>query len=144
MNLITLFSFLVFFSAGGGDSPKGDLFVQIEGIEKLEGNIGLLVFNKGTGFPEQSENAILHLEVKVTSREMKINLGELPYGQYAIALIHDVNSNKALDKNVLGIPKEPFGFSNNRSILFGPPNFEEAAVLFSIQQNETKIKLIDL
>lgn len=144
MKLVVLFSFVYLLFAKSDDGLKGELFVQIEGIERIEGNIGVLVFNRDAGFPEQSENAILNLEVKVTSKEMKIKLGELPYGQYAIALIHDINSNKALDKNALGIPKEPFGFSNNRSIMFGPPNFKEAAVSFSDQQNETKIKLIDL
>lgn len=123
---------------------EGELIVQIEGIKKVEGNIGLLVFTKDGGFPDQAQNAILELEIKVTSKNMEVNLGHLPYGEYAIALVHDVNANKALDKNLFGIPKEPFGFSNNKSIFFGLPDFEEAAVSFDSNQKATTIKLIDL
>ena len=35
------------------------------------------------------------------------------------------NNNKELDCNILGIPKEGFGFSQNPKIRFGAPNFSE-------------------
>ena len=75
---------------------------------------------------------------------MKVALDKLPFGEYAIALIHDVNANKEFDKNLLGIPKEPFGFSNNKSIFFGLPNFKEASVVFDENNTETVIQLVDL
>lgn len=49
----------------------------------------------------------------------------LPSGDYAIALIHDENSNNKLD-TTFGIPREGFGFSRNPVIRFGPPKFAEA------------------
>jgi uncharacterized protein (DUF2141 family) len=52
---------------------------------------------------------------------------ELPPGTYAIGIFHDVNLNNKMDNNFLGIPAEQFGFSNNASALFGPPDFEDAA-----------------
>ena len=52
---------------------------------------------------------------------------ELPDGTYAIGVFHDVDRNGALSKSFLGIPKEPFGFSNNVRGRFGPPSFMEAS-----------------
>jgi len=52
---------------------------------------------------------------------------DLPSGQYAIALYVDVNGNKRIDSNFLGIPKEQYGFSNNVMGAFGPPKFEKAS-----------------
>jgi uncharacterized protein (DUF2141 family) len=52
---------------------------------------------------------------------------ELPDGTYAVGVFHDVDGNEALSKNFLGIPKEPFGFSNNVRGRFGPPSFMEAS-----------------
>jgi uncharacterized protein (DUF2141 family) len=46
-------------------------------------------------------------------------------GTYAIRYFHDENSNKELDTNFLGIPKEGIGFSNNAYGRFGPKDFEE-------------------
>lgn len=49
----------------------------------------------------------------------------LPPGDYALAIIHDENSNKKLD-TFMGIPREGFGFSRNPPIRFGPPRFTAA------------------
>jgi len=141
---ILLYAFLSLRVLGNEPNLTGEIHLMVEGIKTLEGNIGVLVFNKEEGFPLSPDKAILDLEIKVTSKTMKINLGKLPYGNYAIALVQDVNSNKTFDKNFIGIPKEPFGFSNNKSILFGLPNFNEASVSLAKETEETTIRLIDL
>lgn len=51
---------------------------------------------------------------------------ELPKGTYAIGIFVDTNYNNKLDRNLFGIPKEQFGFSNNAKGKFGPPSFEDA------------------
>ena len=38
-----------------------------------------------------------------------------------MAIYHDENRNGKLDKNVIGIPKEHMGFSNNAKIELTPP-----------------------
>ncbi len=48
-------------------------------------------------------------------------------GRYAIRLFHDVDGDGALDANLVGIPTEPFGFSNDAPASFGPPSFAAAA-----------------
>jgi uncharacterized protein (DUF2141 family) len=53
---------------------------------------------------------------------------DLPPGLYAAVAYQDSNGNGKLDKNVFGIPKEPFGFSNGARGTMGPPSFAQAAV----------------
>ena len=67
-----------------------------------------------------------------------ITFFELKEGSYAIRYFHDENSNKELDMNFLGIPKEGIGFSNDAYGKFGPKDFEEW--LFDVKDN-TEIKL---
>jgi uncharacterized protein (DUF2141 family) len=50
---------------------------------------------------------------------------ELKSGNYAIAVFQDINNNGKLDKNWFGIPTEPYGFSNDPVIRFGPPSFND-------------------
>lgn len=50
---------------------------------------------------------------------------ELSHGEWAVALTQDINNNDKLDKNFLGIPTEPFAFSNNVRPTLAPPNFDE-------------------
>lgn len=50
---------------------------------------------------------------------------DLPPGDWAVAITQDVNNNDKLDKNMMGIPTEPFAFSNNVRPRFSPPAFDD-------------------
>lgn len=63
------------------------------------------------------------------------SISDLPGGEYALVVYHDENGNGRLDKNFIGIPNEPLGFSN-RYWPKGPPTFRYAA--FSIEAGETR------
>jgi uncharacterized protein (DUF2141 family) len=49
-------------------------------------------------------------------------------GSYSIAVFHDVNGNGKLDRNFIGLPSEPYGFSNDVGRR-GPPDFERARIV---------------
>lgn len=53
-------------------------------------------------------------------------LDSLPVGFYAAAIYLDVNRNGKLDRNLIGLFKEPFGFSRGARARFGPPKWEDA------------------
>lgn len=48
-------------------------------------------------------------------------------GRYVIAAFQDTDGDGKLSKNNFGIPREPFGFSNNARARFGLPGFDAAA-----------------
>lgn len=54
-------------------------------------------------------------------------------GKYAFKYFHDENKNKKLDTNLIGMPKEGFGFSNNAKGKFGPPSFKQT--IFIVNQD---------
>ncbi len=125
-------------------APPSSFKLTVEGISSIQGNLGILVFDSELGFPSNSEKAILNLKVEVDADRMEIDLGKLPPGNYAFAILHDKNSNKIMDKSVLGIPKEPFGFSNTDKITFGPPSFQEAKIQLDELNTKTTIKLLEI
>lgn len=55
----------------------------------------------------------------------------MPYGTYAIMLIHDKNSNCKLDRNWLGFPNEPYALSGHPKFRFGPPVFDDVKFKFN-------------
>lgn len=65
--------------------------------------------------------------MKVAAGSTEINL-TLENGLYAILVYVDINQNGELDKNLFGIPKEPYGFSNNARGSFGPPSFMAVSI----------------
>jgi uncharacterized protein (DUF2141 family) len=52
----------------------------------------------------------------------------VPKGTWAVLVYQDENENGELDRNLLGIPKENYGFSRDAAGRFGPPSFDEAAI----------------
>ena len=67
----------------------------------------------------------------------------LPYGALAISVHHDSNANGEMDRNFIGIPKEPVGLSNGHVPRFGPPRFSKAVIEISQPQQQELIALID-
>lgn len=67
----------------------------------------------------------------------------LPPGDYAITVYQDVNANRKLDTNLIGIPNEPYGFSRNVMGNMGPPDFSAAAISLSAD-DETQVINIEL
>ena len=55
-----------------------------------------------------------------------VTFNDLAEGEYAISLFIDENNNGKLDSNAIGIPIEPYAFSNDASGSFGPPSFDKA------------------
>lgn len=58
---------------------------------------------------------------------LEIDLSGLPDGEYAATAFQDRNGNNELDANLVGMPTEPYGFSNNARGMFGPPSFADSA-----------------
>ncbi|MEM9170459.1 MAG: DUF2141 domain-containing protein [Pseudomonadota bacterium] len=58
-----------------------------------------------------------------------MELGALPAGDYAFAVYFDKNGDGKLNRGkVLGLPKEPFAFSNDVRPKLRKPTFEETKV----------------
>lgn len=51
---------------------------------------------------------------------------KLPTGRYAVMAYHDRNGDLKLNTLPIGLPTEPYGFSNNSRGAFGPPAWRAA------------------
>jgi uncharacterized protein (DUF2141 family) len=101
------------------------LSIHISGISKIKGSLFIAVFRATDDFPvfgKQFKGIIKEVEGK----SQNYNFDDLPEGEYAVAIYQDENRNKILDKNLLGIPTEIYGFSNNARSTFSAPSFQEA------------------
>lgn len=106
------------------------------------GKVYYAIFDSAAQFPKGK--AVKTGSVAVAGeREMATTI-DLPAGEYAISVFLDENNNGRLDQNVLGIPRERFGFSNNPRILTGAPSYRDCAVRVLDQDNEMEIRLIKL
>jgi|WetSurMetagenome_2_1015567.scaffolds.fasta_scaffold89567_3 uncharacterized protein (DUF2141 family) len=109
-------------------SLAADLQVTIQNIQQNQGFIRVAIFNKPTEFP----NGDWQHAVKIPAQHGSVvaNFKNFPEGEYAMACYHDLNENNKLDFNLVGVPTEPVGFSNNVKATFSAPSFASAAFHF--------------
>ena len=121
-----------------GAVPTGSLDLSIEGLRSQRGDIQLCMTMLPAKFPSCKGDPNARRMTVPAAQAAKLRIENLPQGQYAIAVIHDENSNAKLD-TALGIPREGFGFSRNPVIMFGPPRFSAAE--FRVGDGETAQRL---
>jgi uncharacterized protein (DUF2141 family) len=105
----------------------GDLTVTVDHIRNDHGAILAALYDSDTSFMKQPL-ARATFKLKATPGELRYVFHDLPPGKYALTVFHDENENGQLDKNLLGIPKEGYGFSNSNATR--PPRFDQAAFAF--------------
>ena len=89
------------------------------------GSVKVGVF-EADGFPLPGKG-VKERFLPVSADTAVIRFTDLLPGRYAIAAFQDVDNDARLTKNLLGIPKEPYGFSNNVFGVMGPPDFENVS-----------------
>lgn len=121
-------------------NPKNSkLEIQINQAKSDKGMIRLLIFSKETGFPDQPTKALKSLSLSPKNKSGILTVSDLPWGKYAISVIHDEDNDGKLTTNAVGYPTEKFGFSNNPKVYFSPPSFEKAA--FELKSESKKIEI---
>ena len=74
-----------------------------------------------------------------TGESTTLSLGNVPPGRYSVAVFLDEDEDGEFDKNFFGIPKEPFGFSNDAMGAMGKPSFEKAS--FEVSSERPRIEM---
>ena len=132
MKVSVLFISLVLLVVTNTISQTFKLKIEIENIEQ-KGTIYLAIYDNSSSFDQDNQNKNINKNrwvksiVEVVNKNNFTKNVELKKGVYAISLFVDSNDNKIIDKNLLGIPTEQYGFSNNASGFLGSPSYKDAS-----------------
>jgi uncharacterized protein (DUF2141 family) len=117
----------------------GDLTVRVSGCQTQKGQLYIALFDNKLSFPVFGKQ--LRGEIVPLSTGEQFTFKNLTPKKYAVAVFHDLNSNGVMDKNALGIPMEPYGFSNNVRNAFSAPSFEQASFAVHGKSQTISIKV---
>jgi uncharacterized protein (DUF2141 family) len=145
--VIGVFVWYAVFVCGAGDPAlaeeaaasieTGTLRVHMTGIETLEGKVVIKVADSKENYDSETE-AFRHALLPASSNEVTAVFQDVPYGEYAVKAFHDENENSKIDIGWRG-PTEAYGFSNNVTGLFGPPDYEDARFSFASEDQTIEI-----
>ena len=108
---------------------RGDISLEMK-ISNLESNKGPIYVR----VLDEDENPVIVGTSPVINYSSEISFDSIFPGKYAIQFFHDENENQKMDFNLIGIPKEKFGSSNDVKPILGPPKFEK--MLFEIYEDK--------
>src|SRR5579875_812315 len=128
--------------AAAPGSGECTLVVHVTGFRNQKGDAGGSLFRSPAGWPEDNSKAYVHGAFPIQGDHATLTFQHLPPGRYAVAVLHDENSNHKLDRNFLKVPKEGFGFGNNPHVGLSAPKWETAATDVGCPVTETDIRLI--
>jgi outer membrane protein len=109
-----------------------DITVRIDNPPE-SGSVALVLFNSANTFGDLRDP--FRVVIYPLDGRDEYLMEDVEAGEYALMVYFDENGNKRIDKNFIGIPNEPLGFSN-RYRPKGPPAYKRAA--FKLEQGESR------
>ncbi len=136
--LLTMLLSLSLYSA-----ETGRIIVNIKNFPNDKGVVRSHLFcaKNPKDFPTESDNAFKKAIAQINNGTARIVFDNVPYGAYAISAHHDANNNGAMDRNMIGYPKEGFGLSNNPRMLLPIPSFNKCKFELKSKEMEITIQL---
>ena len=111
--------------------------VRVSNVAGGKGTVNVAVCDKERFLKQCAYSA----SVPAQAGETVVLIEGVPPGTWAVLAYQDENENKELDRNVIGIPKENYGFSRDAKGAFGPTSFEAAAIQVSGDRAAAAIRL---
>lgn len=119
---------------GYSQSKKTSLTLTIEvaSFENTKGVLRVCVTDQKDDFLKSCAFSKI---VTVEDDTVSLKIENIEKGNYAVSVYHDENNNGILETGgVFGIPVEPYGFSNNPTMTFGP-SFKKSVFKMTSDKN---------
>lgn len=128
VTLVLVFNLFLLINLSGQALSMGDMEIRITGVRNSTGSISVNIFNQPVGFPNDPLKSFGWKTVRIVPDTVVIVFEDLPFGEYAVSVLHDENCNGKMEKNFLGIPQEGFAFSNNYAPKYQMPSFFDVRI----------------
>lgn len=118
------------------------LEILLTGFRSDDGQALIAIYRGGDGFPGEPGKAWKQMSAGIQGKEARVEVADVPAGEYAVAVIHDENGNNRMDTSFIGIPKEGLGASNNAKAWLGPPRYRDARFQVASERVVQQIKVV--
>ena len=116
------------------------VLLEVSSFKNTRGTLNCRLFTKASDFPDGE--GILTVRTPIAGANTTCTFPNVEPGTYAVAVVHDENSNGKLDKNFVGVPSEGYGVSNNKTYALSAPKWDES--VFTIAPSESKTLQVKL
>lgn len=128
-------------ASGEEQTETGDIIVDISALKSHSGLARVSLYNSNDGFPIKSEKAFKTIVVNLEKEGASARFSDIPYGEYAAAVLHDENKNGRMDLSWMMLPEEGFGASNVMKKRFIPPAFNDAKFILHSEERILEVRI---
>lgn len=123
---------LIVTPSSAGDNPTGtsSVTVVVSALASTKSAVKLYFYNVRDKFLQHGGYAFMRVIQPDGQQQVTLPIN-LPNGEWAVAITQDTNNNDKLDKNFVGIPTEPYAFSNNVRPKLSAPDFNDCKFVVS-------------
>lgn len=118
-------------------AQAASLTVDVRNVSPKGGIVSLALFTAANY--DDDDHPTLSRDVQAISPVTTIHLTDLKPGVYAIKMMQDINRNGEFDTSLIGLPEEPYGFSNDAEPVFSEPSFKRTS--FRVVEGENHIAI---
>ena len=116
-------------NAEPGAAAATSLVVTVPGLRSTKGMLIACLWREKQGFPNcDKSRTARRLTLPVSGSTMQARFTGLAPGSYAVTVHHDEDGNGRLKRNLIGMPSEGVGASNNPG---GMPGFAKSLIRVS-------------
>jgi uncharacterized protein (DUF2141 family) len=109
------------------DAVKSCNSIEVSGLKPNVGTLEIAAYtDEGTFMKRPTWGQ----SVKVTDAMMRLDFCDVKSDEVSFMAYQDLNGNRKLDTNPIGIPNEPYAASGTPS-MFGPPTWKDTKVLLA-------------
>jgi uncharacterized protein (DUF2141 family) len=115
--------------------------VNVGPLRAVKGSLACRLYTTSNGFP-RTATGTLNRRAKIAGDHARCVFEKVAPGTYAVMVHHDENDNGKMDKNLLGMPLEGYGASNNRTHALSAPSWDESK--FAVEAGKPRTLSITL
>lgn len=120
---------------------KKPLVLIIDNLGSPIAPVEVSVYSPENKFPAEN-GQLKKYRFTPSGTKLVATISDLEYGQYAVATYQDLDADGKIGKNMIGIPTDPYGFSNNYVPKIKAPNFKDCSFDYAPDQASITISMI--
>ena len=123
------------------DTTQKPLTLIIDNLGSPDAPVQIGFYARGNNFLDTNDQLKRYV-FNPNGEILTAHITDLPYGEYAFALFQDLRQKGKIARNLLGIPTDPYAFSNNVRPAFKAPKFDECCFDYSDNNHTLHIAMI--
>ena len=117
------------------------LTVNVTNLKSKTATVVIGLYAPANKFLDENDQ-LKEYRIKPKNGKFSAKITNQNYGEFGMAIYQDVDGDGKITKNLIGIPKEPYAFSNNYKPTIKAPSFNDCKFTYSAKSNTVNMKLI--